>query len=293
MLEREHARPIIQRALDVGINFFDTGNSYAHGLSEEIVGEILKEHREDVIIATKVFYPMGEGPNERGLSRVHILQQIEGSLKRLQTNYVDLYQCHRWDYETPIEETLRTLDNLVHQGKVRYIGASSMWAWQLSKALWTSERLGLERFVSIQTHYNLCYREEEREMIPLCQDQGIGILHWSPLARGFLTGKYQRDQSSDSLRYQYDPLLKERFFRSEDFDVVERVEEVAVEKEVKPVQIALAWLFYKTHVTAPIIAFSRLEHVEDAVDALEIKLNASELNRLEEPYKPHEILGHY
>lgn len=191
----DKARPLVQRALDLGINFFDPGNYYGNGGSEKTIGEALKGHRDAVIISSKVYYPMGEGPNERGLSRVHILRQIEGSLKHLQTDYMDLYFTHRWDYETPIEETLRTLDNLIQQGKVRYMGTSSTWAWQLSKALWTSERLGLERYVSIQTHYNLAYREEERCMIPLCQDQGIAILPWSPLARGFLTGNTREARS--------------------------------------------------------------------------------------------------
>ncbi|MFQ5821552.1 MAG: aldo/keto reductase [Candidatus Heimdallarchaeota archaeon] len=292
MLEINQSRPIIKRALDLGINFFDTANIYSRGRSEEITGEVLKGYREDVILATKVYFPMGDGPNEQGLSRVHILSQIDGSLKRLQTDYVDLYQTHRWDYETPIEETLRTLDNLVHQGKVRYIGASSMWAWQFAKALWTSDRLNLERFESMQNHYNLCYREEEREMNALCQDQGIALIPWSPLARGFLTGKYKRDVSPDSLRYQHDEYMKKRFFRPEDYKVVNRVEELAAEKEVKPAQIALAWMFHKKHITAPILGATRVEHVEEAEEALSIKLSSTDMERLEEPYKPHPILGH-
>ncbi|MFQ6126561.1 MAG: aldo/keto reductase [Candidatus Heimdallarchaeota archaeon] len=292
MLEIDQAHLIIQRALDLGINFFDTANSYSQGRSEEIVGEVLKAYREDVILATKVFFPMGEGPNEGGLSRTHIMHQIEGSLKRLQMDYVDLYQIHRWDYDTPIEETLRTLDALVRQGKVRYIGASSMWAWQFTKALWTSDRLDLERFESMQNHYNLCYREEEREMIPLCQDQGIALIPWSPLARGFLTGKYKRDVEPDSLRYRHEEYLRERFFRPEDFDVVERVEELATEKGVKPAQIALAWLFHKEYITAPILGATRVEHVEEAVETLGLKLSSTDMERLEEPYKPHPILGH-
>jgi len=292
MSEMEGAKNIMERAIDLGINFFDTANVYSMGRSEEIVGELLKGYRDDVILATKVYLSMGDSPNEQGLSRVHILQQIEGSLKRLQTDYVDLYQTHRWDYNTPIEETLRTFDDLIQQGKVRYIGASSMWAWQFAKALWTSEKLGIARFVSMQNFYNLCYREEEREMIPLCQDQGIALIPWSPLARGFLTGKYKRDKEPDSLRYQHERNLRERFFKPEDFDVVERVEEVAIEKGVKPAQIAIAWLFQKQHIIAPIIGFSRVEHVEEAVEALDIKLNASDIERLEEPYKPHNDMGH-
>lgn len=291
MSDMEGAKNIMERAIDLGINFFDTANVYSMGRSEEIVGGILKDYRDDVILATKVYFPMGDGPNEQGLSRVHILHQIEGSLNRLQTDYVDLYQTHRWDNNTPIEETLRTFDDLIHQGKIRYCGASSMWAWQFAKALWTSEQLGIARFVSMQNFYNLCYREEEREMIPLCQDQGIALIPWSPLARGFLTGKYKRDKKPESLRYQHERYLRERFFKPEDFDVVELVEEVAREKGVNPAQIALAWLFQKQHITAPIIGFSRVEHVEEAVEALEIELGTRDIERLEEPYIPHRVIG--
>jgi len=293
MLEIDEVRPIIKKALDLGINFFDTANVYSRGRSEEIIGELLKDYREDVIIATKVYGKMGEGPNDRGLSRLHILRQIEGSLKRLQTDYVDLYQIHRWDYETPIEETLRTLDDLVHQGKVRYIGASSMWAWQFAKALWTSDRLGLERFVSMQNHYNLCYREEEREMIPLCKEEGIAIIPWSPLARGFLTGKYRRDKEPESVseRYKSDRWLRERFFRPEDWDVLDALLQVAAEKGVPPAEVALAWLFEKG-VTAPIVGVTKVEHVEQAVESLEVKLTPDDIRRLEEPYKPHPVYGH-
>lgn len=293
MLEIDEVRPIIKKALDLGINFFDTANVYSRGRSEEIIGELLKDYREDVIIATKVYGKMGEGPNDRGLSRLHILRQIEGSLKRLQTDYVDLYQIHRWDYETPIEETLRTLDDLVHQGKVRYIGASSMWAWQFAKALWTRDRLGLERFVSMQNHYNLCYREEEREMIPLCKEEGIAIIPWSPLARGFLTGKYRRDKEPESVseRYKSDRWLRERFFRPEDWDVLDALLQVAAEKGVPPAEVALAWLFEKG-VTAPIVGVTKVEHVEQAVESLEVKLTPDDIRRLEEPYKPHPVYGH-
>ncbi|RLG53936.1 MAG: aldo/keto reductase [Thermoproteota archaeon] len=291
MLEIDEVRPIIRKALDLGINFFDTANVYSRGRSEKIVGELLKDYRKDVVIATKVYGKMGEGPNDRGLSRLHILRQIEGSLERLRTDYVDLYQIHRWDYETPIEETLRTLDDLVHQGKVRYIGASSMWAWQFAKALWTSERLGLERFVSMQNHYNLCYREEEREMIPLCKEEGIAIIPWSPLARGFLTGKYKRGEEPDSARYRSDRWLKERFFRPEDWDVLDALLEVAAEKGVPPAEVALAWLFEKG-VTAPIVGVTKVEHVEQAVESLEVRLTPDDVRRLEEPYKPHPVIGH-
>lgn len=291
MVEIDKARSIIKRALDLGINFFDTANMYSNGRSEEIVGEALKDCRDEVVIATKVFFPMGDRPSDRGLSRAHIMKQIDASLKRLQTDHVDLHQTHRWDYETPIEETLRALDDLVHVGKVRYIGASSMWAWQFARALWTSDRLGLERFVSMQNHYNLCYREEEREMIPLCREEGIALLPWSPLARGFLTGKYRRGQTPDSARYRSDRYLPERFFRPQDFDILERAQEIAREKDVPVAQVALAWLLHRG-VTAPIIGATKVGQLEDAASAIELKLTDNEIRRLDEPYKPHPVLGH-
>jgi len=291
MLEIEKARPILERAYDLGINFFDTANSYSRGRSEEILGEVLENHRPEVILATKVNSRMGEGPNERGLSRLHIIGQIEGSLRRLRTDYVDLYQTHRWDYDTPIDETLSTLNDLVHQGKVRYIGGSSMWTWQFAKALWTSDKLGLVRFESMQNHYNLCYREEEREMIPLCRDQQIALIPYSPLARGFLTGKYKKSETPDSVRYKSDPILREQFFLPQDFDIIERVKRIAREKDVTPAQIALAWHFNKG-VTAPIIGATKMEHVEDAVASLDVRLTTDDIKHMEEPYRPRGILGH-
>jgi len=291
MVEIDKARPIVQRALDLGLNFFDTANLYSNGRSEEIVGELLKDHRDDVVIATKVRLKVGEGPNKEGLSRFHILQQARKSLKRLRTDRIDLYQIHRWDYSTPIEETLIALNDLVRQGTVGYIGASSMWAWQLAKALFGSDRLGIARFVSMQNHYNLCYREEEREMIPLCKDQGIGLIPWSPLARGFLTGRYKRGKTPITSRYKTDKYFAERFFRPEDFDVVERVEEVAKEKGTTTAQIALAWLLHKG-VNAPIIGATKVEHIDEAVESLDLQLSADDMRKLEEPYKTHRILGH-
>jgi len=291
MLEIDRAMPILEKAFDMGINFFDTANSYSRGRSEEILGEVFEDRRSDVILATKVYGKMGEGPNDRGLSRLHMMRQIEGSLRHLRTDYVDLYQIHRWDYQTPIDETLSTLDDLVHQGKVRYIGASSMWAWQFAKALWASDKLGLVRFESMQNHYNLCYREEEREMIPLCRDQQISLIPYSPLARGFLTGKYKQGETPESIRYKSDPLLRERFFRPEDFDSVERVERIAHEKDVTQAQIALAWHFHKG-VTAPIIGATKIEHVEDAVASIDVLLTTDDMKYLEEPYRPRRILGH-
>lgn len=291
MVGIDKARPIVRRALDLGINFFDTANVYSDGRSEEIVGELLKEHREDVIIATKVYFATGSGENDKGLSRFHILREIEKSLKRLQTDHVDLYQTHRWDDDTPIEETLLALDYLVHQGKVRYIGASSMFAWQFAKSLFTSDLKGLVRFLSMQNHYNLCYREEEREMIPLCRDQGIALIPWSPLARGFLSGRYKRNETPNSARYRSEKLLAERYFRSEDFDVLERVEELAHRKGVSPAQISLAWLLHRG-VTAPIIGATRIEHVEEAAQSIEVKLSSDDMKYIEEPYKIRPISGH-
>ena len=291
MVEIDKARPIVKRAVDLGVNFFDTANLYSNGRSEEIVGELLKGHRDDVVIATKVRFKVGEGPNKEGLSRYHILQQVRKSLKRLQTDRIDLYQIHRWDYSTPIEETLLALNDLVRQGTVGYIGASSMWAWQFAKALFTSDDLGIVRFVSMQNHYNLCYREEEREMIPLCKDQGIGLIPWSPLARGFLTGRYKRGRTPSTSRYKTDKYFAERFFRPEDFDVVERAEEIAKEKGVTAAQIALAWLLHKG-VNAPIIGATKVEHIDEAVGSVDIQLSDVEMAKLEEPYQIHRILGH-
>jgi len=290
MVEIDKANPIVKRALDLGVNFFDTANVYSDGRSEEIVGELLKDHRDSVVIASKVRLSTGEGPNKEGLSRYHIIDQARKSLKRLKTDKIDLYQTHRWDYSTPIEETLVALNDLVRQGMVNYIGTSSMYAWQLAKALFTSDRLGVARFISMQNHYSLCYREEEREMIPFCKDQGIAMIPWSPLARGFLTGRYKRGGKADSPRYRSDKYFADRFFKPEDFDVVERAEEIAKEKEVTVSQIALAWLLHKG-VCAPIIGATKVEHLEDAVGSLEVKLSSDDMKRLEEPYKPHRIIG--
>lgn len=293
MVELDKAKPIVERALDLGINFFDTANVYSNGRSEEILGELVKGNREDLVIATKVFNEVGERPNDRGLSRYHILREIDRSLKRLQTDHIDLYQTHRWDYETPIAETLSALDEVVRSGKTRYIGGSSMFAWQFAKALFTSDRLGITRFVSMQNHYNLLYREEEREVIPLCKDQGIGLIPWSPLGRGFLTGKYKRNETPTSARYKSEPrrMFADRFFHPEDFDIVDTVEAIAKEKDVKPAQVALSWLLHKG-VTAPIIGVTKVEHVEDAVGAVGVKLSSDDMKRLEEKYHIHPILGH-
>ncbi len=296
-LDLDASRPIVKKALDLGINFYDTANVYSQGRSEEITGELLKDYRDDVVIATKVFFPVkgyatDPKPNKSGLSRYHITRAIKDSLERLEMEYVDLYQIHRLDPHTPMEEILRSLNLLIENGSVLHLGASSMFAWQFAKSLWMAERYGLEPFQTMQNHYNLCYREEEREMLPLCKDQGIGVIPWSPLARGFLSGKYTRDGKADYIRARTDKYMKPRYFKPEDFDVVERVVEIAQEKDVVPAQIALAWLFSKDYVTSPIIGATKIEHVEQAVEALEITLFDDDIKRLEEPYKPHPILGH-
>ncbi len=290
MLEIDRARPIIDRAIDLGVTFFDTADVYSKGRSEEILGEAIKGRRDDLVVATKVHGKMSDKVNDRGLSRLHIMKQIDGSLKRLNTDFVDLYQIHRWDYDTPIDETLQALDDVVKAGKAIYIGGSSMWAWQFSKCLWIADRLGIARFVSMQNHYNLCFREEEREMIPLCKDQEIGLIPWSPLARGFLTGKYKRGETPDSARYRTEPNLGTRFFKPEDFDVLEETMRIAKEKDVTPSQIAIAWLRHKG-VVAPVVGASKVQHIEEAIEALSIRLSGDDIRRLEEPYKPHSAVG--
>jgi aryl-alcohol dehydrogenase (NADP+) len=294
VLDEEAARPFIRRALEHGINFFDTANMYSLGASEEVLGRALKDFakRHEVVIATKVYNKMGEAPNDRGLSRKHIFDSIDASLRRLQVDHVDLYQIHRWDYETPIEETLDALNDVVRAGKARYIGASSMFAWQFAKALHASDRHGWARFVSMQNHYNLVYREEEREMIPLCRDEGVGLIPWSPLARGFLAGNRTREKSGSTVRARTDEFARDLYYQDDDFAVVERVQEVAREQGRKPTQIALAWILSRAGMTAPIIGASKMEHLDDAVAALEVKLGEAEGKRLEEPYRPHPVLGH-
>ena len=295
VLEEDESKPFIKRALDVGINFFDTADVYSLGASETVMGNIFKEFgvkRENVVVATKVNSPMSDDINDRGLSRKHIMDSIDKSLKRLQMDYVDLYQIHRWDYETPIEETMEALHDVVKAGKVRYIGASSMFAWQFSKAQYTAQSHGWTRFVSMQNHYNLVYREEEREMIPLCLDQGVGLIPWSPVARGFFAGDRKPGGGGKTPRAKNDPFAEQLYFRDEDFTVADRVAEVAKERGVSGSQIALAWMLNKSHITAPIIGTSKLEHLDQAVASLDIKLSDEETKRLEELYQPHPILGH-
>jgi len=292
-LDEESSRPFFQHALELGINFFDTADVYSNGRSEEIVGRALRDFaasRDDVVIATKVYSEMGSGPNDRGLSRKHILFSIDASLKRLGSDYVDLYQIHRWDYETPIEETLDALNDVVRAGKARYIGASSMYAWQFAKALYTSDLHGWTRFVSMQPYYNLVYREEEHEMLPLCQDQKIAVIPWSPLARGLLTRKPSKDRN-ETLRAQTDAFGK-RLYTDEDLIIAQRVNNVAETHGLPMAQVALAWMLSKPVVTAPIIGSTKLHHLDDAVAALSVQLTPEEIKYLEEPYQPHPVLGH-
>jgi aryl-alcohol dehydrogenase (NADP+) len=293
-LDEPESRPIIQRAIELGINFFDTADMYSVGVSEEVTGRALRDfaNREEVVLATKVYFKIGEGPNGGGLSRKHIMEGIDNSLRRLGTDYVDLYQIHRWDYTVPIEETMEALHDVVKAGKALYIGASSMFAWQLAKAQHTAERNGWTKFVSMQNHVNLLYREEEREMIPQCLDMGVGVIPWSPLARGFLAGNRSRDDWGETTRAKNDSMAQDYFYTDMDFDIVDRVKEIAAEHNVKPAQIALAWLLHKPGITAPIVGCSKMYQLEEAVAAAEIKLSEDEMKALEELYRPREVLGH-
>lgn len=292
-LEEEQSRPLIRQAVELGINFFDTANTYSDGTSEEIVGRALRDfaQRDEIVIATKVFYPARKGPNIGGLSRKAIMTEIDNSLRRLGTDYVDLYQIHRWDYQTPIEETLEALHDVVKAGKARYIGASSMYAWQFAKALYVAERNGWTRFSTMQNHLNLLYREEEREMLPLCRAEGIGVLPWSPLARGRLT----RDWNQTSNRVEKDEVGKRLYDRTAEIDrlIVERVAQLAEKRGVPKAQVALAWVAQKTPVNAPIVGASKPHHLDDAVQALALTLQPDEIAFLEEPYIPHPVSGFY
>jgi aryl-alcohol dehydrogenase-like predicted oxidoreductase len=295
VLPEEESRPFIRRALELGITFFDTADMYSLGASEEVLGRALKDFakRHEVVIATKVFFPMGEKPNDGGLSRKHIMDAIDASLRRLGVDYVDVYQIHRWDYDTPIEETLEALHDIVKSGKARYIGASSMYAWQFAQALARSDRHLWTRFVSMQNHYNLIYREEEREMIPLCRAEGIGIIPWSPMARGFLAGNRARQGWGDTRRAHTDDYAQKMYYSEADFTIAARVEDLAARRDVKPAQVALAWVLAQPGITAPIVGASRMEQLEQAVGALDITLDAGERQFLEEAYVPHAVLGHH
>jgi 1-deoxyxylulose-5-phosphate synthase len=294
VLDEEASRPFFQKSLEQGINFFDTADIYSIGVSEEVTGRALKDFakRDEIVLATKVYNPMGPKPNQRGLSRKHIMQAIDASLKRLGTDYVDLYQIHRWDYETPIEETMEALHDVVKAGKALFIGASSMYAWQFAKAQSVAELHGWTKFVSMQNHYNLVYREEEREMNPYCRSEGVALIPWSPLARGFLAGNRNRDKSGETVRSNTDSLLHDRYYQNNDFDVLDRVLDLAKRLDVKPAQLALAWILHKPGITSPIIGASKMPQMDDAFAAMNIKLLAEDMAYLEEPYIPHRISGH-
>ncbi|HEU5420953.1 MAG TPA: aldo/keto reductase [Streptosporangiaceae bacterium] len=293
VLSEDDAEPIVKAAVEAGVTFFDTADVYSGGASEVATGRLLARYisRDDAVVATKVYSPMGPGENSRGLSRKHIMSGIDASLRRLSMDYVDLYQIHRWDYRTPIEETMQALDDVVRAGKARYIGASSMFAWQFAKAQHAASQAGGTRFVSMQNHYNLIYREEEREMLPQCIDQGVAVIPWSPLARGVLAGNRTRAGERRTTRANSDP-FGDSLYSASDFDVVDRVVEVAAERSVPPAQAALAWLLGKPGVTAPIVGATRPGHLEDALAAVDLSLSDEEVRRLEEPYVPHPVLGH-
>jgi 1-deoxyxylulose-5-phosphate synthase len=295
ILDEPAGRPFYKRALELGINFFDTADMYSQGDSERVLGRAMKDFgpgRDQVVIATKVFFPLGDDPNQKGLSRKHILHAIDDSLQRLGMDYVDLYQIHRYDYETPIEETLEALHDVVKSGKARYIGASSMHTWQFAQMQYTADRLGLTRFVSMQNHFNIVYREEEREMIPYCIDEGIGLIPWSPLARGFVMGNRRKEDRGDTTRAKSDEYAQKLYYQDSDFKIVDRITEIAKQRGVSNAQVALAWVLAQPGITAPIIGASKLEQLEDLVKALEVKLTADELKALSEPYQPHAVLGH-
>jgi 1-deoxyxylulose-5-phosphate synthase len=294
ILDEEAALPFYQQAIDAGINFFDTADLYSQGLSEEVTGRALKKlgvRREQIIIGTKVYYPTGTNPNEQGTSKKHIRHAIEASLRRLRLDHVDLYQIHRYDRSTPIEETLEALTDLVNQGKVLYIGASSMYAWEFAKLLYMARANGFPQFVSMQNHYNLVYREEEREMIPLCQNEKISVIPWSPLARGFLAGNRGRSQEGETTRGKTDASARRLYGQEDDHAVVARVTDLAKKRGISNAQIALAWMLHKPGITSPIIGATKPHHLDEAVKALEVDLTEDEMRYVEEPYRPHPILG--
>jgi aryl-alcohol dehydrogenase (NADP+) len=293
-LEEEASRPFIHRALELGINFFDTADMYSLGRSEEILGRALKDFcasRDRAVIATKAFLPMGDDPNDRGLSRKHLFHSIDASLKRLGTDYVDLYQIHRWDYGTPIEETLVALHDIVKAGKALYIGASTMSAWQFAKMLYTADRLGVTRPVSMQPYYNLLYREEEREMLPLCQAEGIAVIPYSPIARGFVTGQRRKEDWGDTIRAKTDDYMKKLYYSAQDFAITARITEVAGRRGVPNVQVALAWVLQQPGITAPIVGVTKLEQLDELAGALSVKLDSAELQALSEVYQPRDVVS--
>lgn len=293
-LDEEESRPLIRRALEVGINFFDTADIYSLGLSEEILGRALKDfgaRRDHVVIATKAFLPMSDAPNDRGLSRKHLIHSIDASLKRLGTDYVDLFQLHRWDPETPVEETLIALNDIVRAGKALYIGASTMYAWQFAKLLYTADALRVTRPVSMQPYYNLLYREEEREMLPLCRAEGIAIIPYSPIARGFVTGERRKEDWGDTVRARTDDYMKKLYYTPLDFAITERIGEVARRRGLPNVQVALAWVLHQPGITAPIVGVTKLPQLDELVGALSVKLDEGELKALSEVYQPREMIA--
>jgi 1-deoxyxylulose-5-phosphate synthase len=295
VIDEDAAEPIVRAAVEGGVTFFDTADAYSAGASERATGKLVPKYlsRDEAVIATKVFMPVTPGENGGGLSRKHILSGIDASLTRLGLDYVDLYQIHRWDPRTPIEETMGALHEVVQAGKARYIGASSMFSWQFAKAQYTAEKNGWTKFVSMQNHYNLIYREEEREMIPLCLDQGVGVIPWSPLARGVLAGNRTRSGERHTTRSNTDPFTDYLYEQPTDFDVVESAQQVATARGVPTAQVALAWLLSKPGVTAPIVGSTKLAHLEDALAAEELMLSEDEVAGLEKPYVPHPVLGHF
>ena len=297
VLDEPAAKPIVKRATELGINFFDTADMYSLGESEALTGRLLRElgiARDKAVVATKVFFPLGDDPNQKGLSRKHIMHAIDDSLRRLQMDYVDLYQIHRYDYATPIEETMEALHDVVKSGKARYLGASSMFAWQFAQMQYTADARGLTRFVTMQNHYNIVYREEEREMIPFCIDEGVGVIPWSPLARGFVAGNRSRtEKTGETSRAQTDDYAQQLYYQPSDYDVVDRIGEIAKQRGASNVQVALAWILHQPGVTAPIIGASKINHLDDLVQAVDLKLLDEEIKQLNEPYKPHPVLGHH
>ena len=294
VLGENEARPIVRRAAELGVNFYDTANVYSLGISEEVTGKLLKEifpGRDEYVVATKVHGPMGNKPNQKGLSRKHIMESMDASLRRLKLDCVDLFQIHRWDPTTPIEETMAALHDLVKAGKTRYIGASSMSAWQFAKALYTADLNGWTRFVTMQNQYNLIYREEEREMIPLCLDQQIGIIPWSPLARGFVMGNRTRDKKGDTARARTDDFAYKLYYQETDFAIADRVGEVATRLGLSRAKVAMAWVLNRPGITSPILGATKLQHVEDAVAAVDVTLSAGDMKALEELYQPKQVAG--
>jgi len=294
ILDEEPARPFIQKALELGFNFFDTADMYSVGMSEQLLGRALKDFgpgRDRIVVATKVYMPMSSDPNHKGLSRKHIMHSIDDSLRRLGTDYVDLYQIHRFDAQTPVEETLRALDDVVRAGKALYLGASSMYGWQLAKLLYTADKMGIARFVSMQNYYNVVYREEEREILPLCRAEGLAVIPFSPLARGFVAGNRRKEDLGETIRAKSDEFSRWQYYHDADFAIVDRVTAIAKKRGVNNAQVALAWVLHQPGITAPIIGATKLHYLDDAIAALSLKLDAEELKSLAEPYQPRGMLA--